>query len=45
MTTEAARASADQYKKELGIPAILPLEDGVDALIPIFEELIKKTKG
>jgi uncharacterized NAD-dependent epimerase/dehydratase family protein len=45
MTTEAARAYAAQYKKELGIPAILPLEDGVDALIPIFEELIKKSRG
>jgi uncharacterized NAD-dependent epimerase/dehydratase family protein len=45
MTTEAARGYAEQYKKELGIPSILPLEDGVDALIPIFEELIKKSKG
>jgi uncharacterized NAD-dependent epimerase/dehydratase family protein len=44
MTTQDARAYADQYKKELGIPAILPLEDGVDALIPIFEDLIKKSK-
>ena len=44
MTTESARSYAEQYKKELGIPAILPLEDGVDSLIPVFEALIKKSK-
>jgi uncharacterized NAD-dependent epimerase/dehydratase family protein len=45
MSIETARNYANQYNKDLGIPAILPLEDGVDALIPIFEELIKKSKG
>ena len=43
MTTEEARAAAEKYKKELGIPAILPLEDGVDALVPLFETLIKNS--
>jgi uncharacterized NAD-dependent epimerase/dehydratase family protein len=42
MTTEEARKCAGQYEHELGIPAILPLEDGVDALVPVFEKLIKK---
>jgi uncharacterized NAD-dependent epimerase/dehydratase family protein len=42
MTEKEARESAAAYQKELGIPAILPLEDGVDALIPIFKELIDR---
>jgi uncharacterized NAD-dependent epimerase/dehydratase family protein len=44
MTAEEARQSAAAYQQELGIPAILPLEDGVDALVPVFEALIKKSK-
>ncbi|HMJ69996.1 MAG TPA: DUF1611 domain-containing protein [Cyclobacteriaceae bacterium] len=44
MTTKAARATAAKYKKQLGIPAILPLEDGVDALVPVFKKLIEKKK-
>jgi uncharacterized NAD-dependent epimerase/dehydratase family protein len=44
MTTKAARATAAKYKKQLGIPAILPLEDGVDALVPVFAKLIAKKK-
>jgi uncharacterized NAD-dependent epimerase/dehydratase family protein len=43
MTEEEARASAVKYQKELGIPAVLPLEDGVDSLIPLFEQMIKKS--
>jgi uncharacterized NAD-dependent epimerase/dehydratase family protein len=43
MTEEEARASALKYQKELGIPAVLPLEDGVDSLIPLFEQMIKKS--
>jgi uncharacterized NAD-dependent epimerase/dehydratase family protein len=42
MKTEEARAIAAQYEKELGIPAILPLEDGLDKLIPVFEKMIKE---
>ena len=40
-----ARDQASKYEKELGIPAILPLEDGVEALVPVFENLIKKSKA
>jgi len=42
MSNEEARQYASQYIKELGIPSILPLEDGVESLIPVFEKLIKK---
>lgn len=41
MKTEEARAFATQYEQELGIPAILPLEDGVERLVKIFEKMIK----
>ena len=44
MSEKEARDTAARYEKELGIPAILPLEDGVDALIPVFEKLIKAAK-
>ncbi len=43
MTTLEARNAASRYQEELGIPAILPLEDGVDSLVPIFEKMIKKS--
>ncbi len=43
MTEQEARASAQRYQHELGIPAVLPLEDGVDSLVPIFEAMIKKS--
>jgi uncharacterized NAD-dependent epimerase/dehydratase family protein len=42
MTTEAARSYAAQYSKDLGIPVVLPLEDGVDALVPVFSAMINK---
>lgn len=45
MKHEEARAIAAQYEKELGIPAILPLEDGLDKLIPVFEKMIKEAKS
>ena len=45
MKEKEARDYAAKYQKELGIPAILPLEDGVDQLIPIFKELINKSKA
>ena len=45
MTTDEARKYAAEYEKELGIPAILPLEDGVEKLIPVFEKLIKQSNG
>lgn len=43
MTEQDARAAAAQYQSELGIPAVLPLEDGMDSLVPIFEAMIKKS--
>lgn len=44
MTTEEARNYAASYQQELNIPAILPLEDGLEALLPTFEKLIKESK-
>jgi uncharacterized NAD-dependent epimerase/dehydratase family protein len=41
MTEQDARAYAAQKHKELGIPVVLPLEDGVQSLVPVFEALIK----
>jgi uncharacterized NAD-dependent epimerase/dehydratase family protein len=43
MTEQEARNSALKYQEELGIPVILPLEDGVDSLVPLFEAMIKKS--
>lgn len=45
MTAKQAKQTAAKYKKQLGIPAVLPLEDGVDALVPVFAKLIAKTKN
>lgn len=42
MTTKEAQEYAVAYEKELGIPAVLPLEDGVERLIPVFEKLINQ---
>lgn len=44
MKLEDARAFAEQHEQELGIPTVLPLEDGLDRLIPVFEKLIKESK-
>jgi uncharacterized NAD-dependent epimerase/dehydratase family protein len=43
MSVEEARAAAQRYEKELGIPAALPLEDGVESLIPLFAAMIKNS--
>jgi len=45
MSTDEARQYASEYETELGIPAILPLEDGVEKLVPIFERMIKTTNA
>jgi len=42
MTEAEARAAAKKYQDELGIPAVLPLEDGVESLVSVFEKMIKK---
>jgi uncharacterized NAD-dependent epimerase/dehydratase family protein len=44
MTEKLARATAARYKKQLKMPAILPLEDGVDSLVPLFAKMIGKKK-
>jgi uncharacterized NAD-dependent epimerase/dehydratase family protein len=44
MKEDEARAYAKKYQAELGIPTILPLEDGVDALVPVFEKMIQTKK-
>ena len=43
MTPQEARAAVQQYERELGIPVVLPLEDGVDSLTPVFEKMIKNS--
>lgn len=43
MSLQDARDYAARYQQTLGIPTILPLEDGVDALIPIFKDMIDKS--
>lgn len=43
-TPEEAKKIAAEYEKELGIPAVLPLEEGLDRLVPIFEKLIQQSK-
>lgn len=43
MAEEDARAYARAQQKELNIPVVLPLEDGVDSLVPVFEEIIKNS--
>jgi uncharacterized NAD-dependent epimerase/dehydratase family protein len=45
MTEKEARDYAAGKEKELGIPVLLPLEDGVERLVPIFKQMIEKAKG
>lgn len=45
MKIEDARTIAAQYEKELNIPVVLPLEDGLEKLIPVFEKMIKESKA
>ncbi|MFM8348256.1 MAG: DUF1611 domain-containing protein [Bacteroidota bacterium] len=40
-----AKAFATQQETELGIPVVLPLEEGLDRLIPVFREMIEKSKS
>ncbi len=41
MNVDEARTYAVKMEKELNMPVIMPLEDGVDALIPMFTKMIK----
>jgi uncharacterized NAD-dependent epimerase/dehydratase family protein len=43
MTEAEGKAAARQYENELGIPAVLPLEEGMDRLVPIFEKMIQES--
>lgn len=43
MTEKEARDYAADKEKELGIPVVLPLEDGVDRLVAIFKDMIDKS--
>jgi uncharacterized NAD-dependent epimerase/dehydratase family protein len=43
MTLPESRGYVAQYEKELGIPIVLPLEEGVDRLVPIFRDMIEKS--
>ncbi|MEY4929998.1 MAG: hypothetical protein RI909_722 [Bacteroidota bacterium] len=43
MTAQQARDYVTEKEKELGIPVILPLEDGVDSLVAIFKDMIDKS--
>lgn len=42
ITIEQARAYKKQFEEEFNIPVILPVQDGVDDLIPHLEKLMKK---
>lgn len=46
-TAKMQEADARQYAREaeekLKIPVVLPLEDGISTLVPIFEKMIKKS--
>lgn len=42
MTIAEARQYASDYEEELGIPAILPLEDGVERLVTVFKKMISE---
>lgn len=41
MSLDDAKAYAKEYQQKLNIPVVLPLEEGVDQLVPVFEQLIK----
>jgi uncharacterized NAD-dependent epimerase/dehydratase family protein len=43
MTEQEARAWAAEKENELGIPVVLPLEDGVERLVAIFKDMIEKS--
>ena len=41
-TLEEALAFQEHYKKQLNIPVLLPLQQGVESLVPVIQSLIKK---
>lgn len=44
MDVNEAREYARRQQELLGIPVVLPLEDGIDSLVPVFEAMIKKAE-
>jgi uncharacterized NAD-dependent epimerase/dehydratase family protein len=44
MKESEAREYAKVYQEKLKVPVVLPLEDGVDQLVPVFEKLMKDKK-
>jgi uncharacterized NAD-dependent epimerase/dehydratase family protein len=44
LAIEQAREIAAEYETALEIPVILPLEDGLDRLVPVFAALIEKSR-
>jgi uncharacterized NAD-dependent epimerase/dehydratase family protein len=44
MKIEEAREYAATYEQKLGIPVLLPLEDGLKKLVPVFEKMIRDSK-
>jgi uncharacterized NAD-dependent epimerase/dehydratase family protein len=42
MTYEDANRECSRLERALNIPAVLPLEDGVERLVPLFEKLIRE---
>ncbi|MDJ1493363.1 DUF1611 domain-containing protein [Cytophagaceae bacterium DM2B3-1] len=42
LTPEQARSYQQQYTAELGLPVILPLEDGVSQIVKLLENIIKR---
>ena len=45
MKIHEAREYARTYQEKLNIPVVLPLEDGVDQLVPVFEKLISQKQS
>jgi uncharacterized NAD-dependent epimerase/dehydratase family protein len=41
MSLAEARSFAEKQTRELGVPVVLPLEDGVASLVPVFVRMIK----
>jgi uncharacterized NAD-dependent epimerase/dehydratase family protein len=42
LTRDELRAAASNLERRFGIPAVLPLEDGVDALVPVVREHLRR---
>ncbi|HKF42891.1 MAG TPA: DUF1611 domain-containing protein [Thermoanaerobaculia bacterium] len=45
LTVEELRAAASDLERRLGIPAVLPLEDGVDLLVPVIREFLLEERS